>query len=90
LIEFFCLPLSHLAGNSASQFNLGCMYHNGIGVAQSTASALHYYHMAAQQNNADALNCLGVNSFQSISLRCIFSFFTSCLFFDCVWLFELS
>lgn len=35
------------------------MYHNGFGVDQSTETALEYYHLSANQKNADAYYALG-------------------------------
>jgi TPR repeat protein len=46
-------------GVSSAQYNLGKMYHVGIGTVQDYKKAIHWYKKAAEQNNADAQNNLG-------------------------------
>jgi TPR repeat protein len=42
------------AGDDVAQFNLGVLYHNGQGVAQSTPKAVEWLEKSANQGNADA------------------------------------
>lgn len=46
-------------GNASSQFNLGLMYENGLGVPQDHVQAVTWYRKAAEQGHADAANNLG-------------------------------
>lgn len=41
------------------QYELGYMYENGLGVEQDSVMTLHYYTLAAQNGNADAMCYLG-------------------------------
>ena len=47
-------------GDAVAQYNLGVMYDNGRGVAQSDAEALKWYRLAADQGNPFAQFNLGV------------------------------
>ena len=44
----------------AAQFELGNMYYRGIGVQQDFAQALHWFGLAADQQDDDAENMLGI------------------------------
>ena len=49
-----------------AQFNLGCCYENGDGVAQDYAEALRFYKLAAEQGFTIAeynLGCMYVNGY---------------------------
>ena len=46
-------------GDATAQFNLGCAYANGRGVAQDHGQALAWYHKAAAQGHSGAQNNLG-------------------------------
>jgi len=46
-------------GNASSQFNLGLMYENGLGVPQDHVQAVTWYRKAAEQGHSDAANNLG-------------------------------
>lgn len=48
------------AGNSDAQFNIGVLYANGEGVAQSYEQAIAWYRKAADQGDVYALNNLGL------------------------------
>ena len=52
-------PLAE-AGNAVTQFMLGIMYKNGLGVLQDYAEAVRWYRLAADQGYASAQNNLGV------------------------------
>jgi TPR repeat protein len=41
-------------GHARAQYNLGCMYKNGQGVAQDYAAAMKWCRMAADQGFAEA------------------------------------
>ena len=47
-------------GDVTSQFNLGLMYSQGLGVAQDYAQAVRWYTMAARQGYSEAQNNLGL------------------------------
>ncbi len=47
-------------GNADTQYNLGLMYNNGIGVTQDYAEAMKWYRKAADQGNAKAQSNLGL------------------------------
>lgn len=47
-------------GNAGSQFNLGLLYLNGDGVAQSHVSAAKWFVLAAEQGHAGAQSNLGL------------------------------
>jgi uncharacterized protein len=53
------LPLAH-AGNAEAQYNLGCMYSQGLGVLPDYAQAVAWYRRAVEQGHAGAQNNLGV------------------------------
>jgi hypothetical protein len=67
-------------GKSAAQFSVGVLYHEGIGTKQSIISALEYYNLAAQQENADAYYCLGTSLLFKLFSFQIFSCFLSGFF----------
>tara|TARA_B110001469_G_C9399773_1_gene205529 strand:+ start:144 stop:533 length:390 start_codon:yes stop_codon:yes gene_type:complete len=46
-------------GDADAQFNLGCMYADGEGVAEDSAEAVKWWLKAAEQGDADAQNNLG-------------------------------
>ena len=46
-------------GNAAAQYNLGVMYHHGLGVAQSDGEAAKWIRRAAEQGIAEAQHNLG-------------------------------
>jgi TPR repeat protein len=46
-------------GDAKTQFNLGIMYANGVGVAENDIEAVKWYHKAAEQGYADAQASLG-------------------------------
>ena len=48
------------AGDVDAQYNLGVMYHNGIGVPQDNAQAVKWWRLAAEAGLADAQYNLGV------------------------------
>jgi TPR repeat protein len=50
--------LAAIPGHAEAQFNLGCMFENGQGVAQDRAEAARWYHMAAAQGHAVAAEAL--------------------------------
>ena len=52
------LPLAE-QGDASAQFNLGVMYHNGLGVKQDDVEAVKWYRKAAEQGYADAQANLG-------------------------------
>lgn len=52
------LPLAE-AGDAASQFNLGLMYLDGVGVPQSDQKAVLWFRMSADQGYAKAQGNLG-------------------------------
>lgn len=47
-------------GSSVAQFNLGLMYHSGMGVAHDEAEAVRLYHQAAVNGDAMAQQYLAV------------------------------
>ena len=47
-------------GNAAAQFNLGCMYDNGLGADQDHAEAARWFRAAAEQGNAEGQFYLGL------------------------------
>lgn len=47
-------------GNTVAQFNLGGMYHKGLGVGQDTATAFRWFRMAAEQGHGSSQYNLGV------------------------------
>lgn len=47
-------------GNTVAQFNLGGMYHKGLGVGQDTAAAFRWFRMAAEQGHGSSQYNLGV------------------------------
>jgi len=51
-------PLAE-AGNASALFNLGYIYHKGLGVPQDYAEAVKWYRLAAEQGLAHAQNSLG-------------------------------
>jgi len=67
------MPLDELrkkaeAGEADAQFNLGCCYYNGEGVAKDDAEAVKWYCKAAEQGNAAAQYNLGVCYASSIGV----------------------
>ena len=48
-------------GNVLAQANLGNMYLQGFGVAQSDTEAVNWYRKSAEQGNADGQNHLGTS-----------------------------
>ena len=46
-------------GNAQAQYNLGVMYHRGLGVPQDYREAVRWFRKAAEQGSADAQNNLG-------------------------------
>ena len=52
------LPLAK-QGDASAQFNLGLMYHKGLGVKQDDVEAVKWYRKAAKQGYADAQANLG-------------------------------
>ena len=50
-------PLAE-GGNTDAQYNLGIIYHNGLGVPQDYKEAVRLYRLAAEQGLADAQNNL--------------------------------
>ncbi|RJF87327.1 sel1 repeat family protein [Oleomonas cavernae] len=52
-------PLAE-AGDAASQFDIGAMYDNGLGVPQDRAEAARWYLRAARQGDQTAMFNLGV------------------------------
>ncbi|MDA8578754.1 sel1 repeat family protein, partial [Rhodobacteraceae bacterium] len=52
-------PLA-LAGGSSSQYNMGLLYHNGLGVPQDRKEAVKWYTLAAVQGVVDAQFILAV------------------------------
>jgi len=46
-------------GDAKTQFNLGIMYANGVGVTENDIEAVNWYHKAAEQGYADAQASLG-------------------------------
>ena len=46
-------------GDAKTQFNLGIMYANGVGVTENDTEAVNWYHKAAEQGYADAQASLG-------------------------------
>ena len=46
-------------GDAKTQFNLGIMYANGVGVTENDIEAVKWYHKAAEQGYADAQASLG-------------------------------
>ena len=51
-------------GDANAQFNLGCMYDNGHGVAQDDSAAMKWFRMAADQGHAQAQYNLGLMYYQ--------------------------
>ena len=47
-------------GNESAQFNLGMIYHKGLGVQYNYKAAVKWYTLAAEQGNAPAQYNLGV------------------------------
>ena len=47
-------------GNAQAQYNLGVMYHRGLGVPQDYREAVRWFRKAAEQGSADAQGNLGV------------------------------
>lgn len=47
-------------GNTVAQFNLGGMYHKGLGVGQDTAASFHWFRMAAEHGHGSSQYNLGV------------------------------
>jgi len=47
-------------GNESAQFNLGIIYHKGLGVQYNYMAAVKWYTLAAEQGNAPAQYNLGV------------------------------
>ena len=47
-------------GYASAQYNLGLMYHEGVGVPQDYKTAAKWYTLAAQQGHANAQTNLGV------------------------------
>ena len=47
-------------GDVRSQFKLGELYHEGLGVSPDIDSAIRWYTLAAEQGHADAQNNLGI------------------------------
>ena len=47
-------------GNASAQYNLGWIYHEGLGVAQDYKAAVKWYTLAAEQGNASAQLSLGL------------------------------
>ena len=52
-------PLAE-AGDDGAQYNLGLMYHKGMGVLQDDAAAVKWWRLAAEQGNVKAQHNLGV------------------------------
>jgi hypothetical protein len=48
------------AGNAEAQYNLGRIYHDGIGVQQNNTEAADWYRRAAKQGHGNAQNSLGI------------------------------
>jgi TPR repeat protein len=48
------------AGDAEAQYNLGRIYHHGIGVKQNNTEAADWYRRAAEQGHSDAQNSLGM------------------------------
>jgi TPR repeat protein len=46
-------------GDAQAQFDLGVMFHNGLGLEKDNERALYWFDKAASQNDADAENYLG-------------------------------
>lgn len=46
-------------GHAQAQFDLGIMFHNGLGLEKDEEMALYWFEKAASQNHADAENYLG-------------------------------
>jgi hypothetical protein len=51
-------------GHAMAQFNLGCLYQQGRGVAQSDGAAVRWYQKSADQGHAGAQNNLGFMNFE--------------------------
>jgi uncharacterized protein len=47
-------------GDAEAQYNLGRIYHQGIGVKQNNTEAADWYRRAAEQGHGDAQNSLGL------------------------------
>jgi TPR repeat protein len=47
-------------GDAEAQYNLGRIYHQGIGVKQNNTEAADWYRRAAEQGQGDAQNSLGL------------------------------
>ena len=64
LLESSCTEIDDLKkaaeqGDADAQFNLGCMYADGEGVAEDSAEAVKWWLKAAEQRTAMAQNNLG-------------------------------
>ena len=57
-LPFYLLAASQ--GLDEAQWQLGCMYSNGIGVAQDLAEALRWYQLAAAQGHPEAMVTVAV------------------------------
>lgn len=57
-----------LLGDSTAQFDVAQMYQQGVGVEQSTESAIRFYHLAAAQNDLPAEYHLGLIYLQGLGI----------------------